>query len=545
MGMGSGCAPDSQGATPTIQIRPATGRPDWWVVPQDAARRLGGAPGLILDAKARAVYAHRSMLPLIQKLGPLEGGPVVQDFSASRAGLDARCAALGFTPRSYQHVAREFAIDRTGTLIADQQRLGKTLTALLIHGFDADGPMVTVGPVAVKKVWLDWAKRLWPGKTVAALTSRTYDRDRVMNADFLFVNYDILSTWQSFARRRFATIAFDEAHVLSDPKSQRTKAAMVASTSADRVLALTGTPLWNKPANFFPILNLISVRGAAFGGYYDFAKRYASGMPGPHGFTTGAPSRADELQARLSEVMIRRTWKDVRAELPTISRSVEVVELNTKEVRQIDTQVEQLRTGDHASFIEKLTHYRRVIGTYKQAAATQLALRFLDSEESVVVWVWHRELADEIQRQITAKKRTAYTCTGAHSEAQREAALSAWRSSKTPSALIITMAVGQAGIDLSQARHAIFAELDFTPAVIGQAEMRTYSPERPMSVTFIVAEHWADMKLAEVLMTKCEMATTMGTPAAESALDVIGSVMDLEKGSDVDLDRLMTDILEG
>jgi len=492
-------------------------RSDWYIISDKQAEIVGHAPLIFLDGKRGIWVAHRSHLPLLGTEPRADALPPV----CVRSEL-----ADGTTLRDYQEVGAEFIGQRRGTLLADNCRLGKTAQIVAAHD-PASGSMVVIGPLAVRGVWLDWWRRRWPEIEPVVLTGRKYDPDTFVDHPLVFAHYDILPSWTSLGLRdRIGTLVLDEVHVLSNPKSKRSIAALMMSPAAEHVVCATGTPLWNKPAGLWSILSICNP--AAWGSFKEFTAAYCSGAPGPYGWTTGAPSRVEEFQTRLEAVMLRRRWRDIRDELPPCTRTVEIAPLNANQILQIDKLAESIREelsqgADFSSptLIGALARVRRLVAARKAPIAASAACRVADSGERVVVWVWHKKVADTIARRI--KRATPYVVTGSVPERNRARILDEWRASEN-GVLIISMGVAPAGIDLSQAAHCIFAELDWTPATIGQAEMRTFSPSRPNFVTFVVAEHDIDQRLVDTLTTKCEMAAELGVPAMDTAGDVMQEV---------------------
>ena len=119
--------------------------------------------------------------------------------------------------------------------------------------------------------------------------------------------------------------------------------------------------------------------------------------------------------------------------------------------------------------------------------------------------------------------------------------MDAWRASRA-GILIATMAVAQVGIDLSHARLALFAELDYTPAILAQAEMRTFAPHRPMNVTFVVANHFINQRIVRALIEKLGAASPLGLGAAVEAIDALRDVIEGPR-IEPDMDRFLDDIL--
>ena len=125
---------------------------------------------------------------------------------------------------------------------------------------------------------------------------------------------------------------------------------------------------------------------------------------------------------------------------------------------------------------------------------------------------------------------------------ERERRIAEWQASEAPQALIATLAVAQVGIDLSHARFAIFAEIDYTPAILGQAEMRTYDPKRPMDVIFVVAAHLVDQRIVRSLIAKLGAATPLGVGAACEAIDALREAVNGPEEIG-DVDRLLEDMI--
>jgi SWI/SNF-related matrix-associated actin-dependent regulator 1 of chromatin subfamily A len=324
----------------------------------------------------------------------------------------------------------------------------------------------------------------------------------------------------------------------------RTQAALALSPRAARVVALSGTPLWNKPIGLWPILACLNP--GAWGTYYSFGERYSDGKKGAWGFRATGVSHVDEFRARMSEVALRRTWEDVAADLPPVTRSVEVADLSSDQAREVDFAAEAVRVaGATRTPVGELARYRQLVGHLKIPATVEAVKALVqEGETALVVWCWHRAVAGAL---VTAFSRefqgqlVSLAVTGDDPIEIRDTKLAFWRG-EAGGILVITMAVGQTGIDLSRARHAVFAELDFTPSVVAQAEARTYAPSRPSAATYLVVDHRVERALADALVKKCDLGAVLGTPAAEAAVDILRQAFDVAEVGD--LERLRAAVLE-
>lgn len=522
-----------------MSFRPHASKPDWFVAPLTWFSDLQGVPGLVLSPSVMAV--HRSHLPLLSSRHPEVRGFIDRSCDRTeRDRLDAACEPLGYKLRDYQHEAREFVLGRRGTLLALQMRLGKTCVAVTSHD-PASGCLFVVAPLAARQVWTTWMNRRFPDEPVEILTGKTWDPSRVQNKKLVFCHYDILRFWQSSGfKTKIGTIVFDEAHLLSSKgtASKRTQAAYLLCGNAERVITATGTPLWNRPYDMWPILMCTTAGG--WGTRSDFGRRYADPQIGTHGTKYAGASNVEEFRERLTEVMIRRTWREVLTELPAIERNVEVVELKQSHALQLDTLLETLRVpGDVQTRIGEMARIRRLLGSIKAPVAVEATASILDGGESVVLWAWHRDVAHAMAQALADLGHRTYTVTGEENDqTQRDRILDAWRGEIRPSALVCTISVGQVAIDLSHARHCVFAEVDFTPTTVAQAEMRTFAATRPMTVTYIVADHPVDQALVGALLKKCELGESIGVPAAEASIECLADAFGLNPER-ADLSRLM------
>jgi hypothetical protein len=501
-------------------------RSDWFVIEPHQAQSIGHAPGVQKDEKRDLWICHRSHLPLLGLKVPKNG---------ISAQVDQICFGDGETElRWYQRIGVEFVLGRRGTLLADAMRVGKTGTIVAAHD-PGSGPLVVVGPLATRSVWMSWFARRWPEEQPVVVVGKHYDRALIDDAKLIFLHWDVLIDWQSIGLgRRIGTLAFDEAHKLSNRKSRRTQAARIMAPQAHRVIAATGTPLWNKPDGLYSLLDVCGPAG--WGPFGEFSARYCGGHPGSRGWVTGEATWVEEFRARLSEIMIRRVWAELTDDLPPTRRHVERQEISAQERHDLDLLAAAMASAtDRRTVIGEQARYRRLVGRLKAPLAARLA-RTAANKGPVVVWVWHKRVADGIAGALEGWI-PYWIVNGDTAEHCRDGILDAWRACPD-GVMIMSLGVGQAGIDLSHTAQCIFAELDWTPAVIGQAEMRTFSPVRSDDVTYVVADHDIDYALACVLAAKCQQAMLLGTPAADTAIDVISQIFSGDVPNEADLDGL-------
>jgi len=515
---------------------------DWHYL-KDATEEVRlGHPGV--KAYGKGLEVHRSHLALLPYTHPAIAPDVKRGAQAAErwAARAARLATVGVVPRVTQQLAVDFIERRRGTLLGDDMRLGKTAASLMAHD-PARGSLVIVAPLQARAVWLGWIRRVFPDTPIGIFIGKTFD-PKLAQLPIVFVHYEIVHKWQVI--RPIGTLVFDEAHALTNIKSRRSIACALLASMAEVVIAMTGTPVWNLPPNLYGLISLVNP--GAWGSFYDFASRYGAPEPTAHGIKYTGISHGEELNKRMTEVMLRRTWKEVGGvDLPAITRNVEMAEVNDAARKKLDVIAAAL-IDQKTNTAGNLSSYRRAASLFKLPTVVAKVETILKRNEPVVVWAWHVDTATLIAESIRKAgyitddfPNRVFLITGEQSVNQREEQIAAWKAHPA-AVLVCTMAVAQTAVDFSHSRLAIFAELDWTPGVIAQAEMRTYDATRSMNVTFIVLNHVVDLRMVMALERKLTASNPIGVGTASESIEALRLAVFGEK-DEGDMERFLEDLL--
>ena len=184
--------------------------------------------------------------------------------------------------------------------------------------------------------WLDWPLSIG---VIGVDNGSPHD---LFSKNVLIVNYDRLTR---FIRELSACVydlcVLDECHYTKSLEAKRTTAAL--GIKARRRMALSGTPILNRPIEIYPVLSWLSPREWPETGRFQFAQRYCGARLNQFGWDVSGASNLAELSHRLrSTVMIRRTKAQVLPQLPTKLRAV--VELYP------DAEMKRLLQGEQTAF---------------------------------------------------------------------------------------------------------------------------------------------------------------------------------------------------
>ena len=440
---------------------------------------------------------------------------------------------LGGELRPFQRAAVAYVLAQRRTFLADEQGLGKTIEALAALHADGAFPAAVVCPASMKLVWARECERWLAGRSVAVVHGRAeqgWQSSGADGADIVLCNYDILEAHAArLAARGLRAVVFDESHYCKDPRRKRTKAAidLAEGVAQDGLrLALTGTPIINRPKDIVAQLRLIG-RLADFGSGAGLGRRFR-----------GAKA-LDRLHWNLrAHCYVRRTKADVLPQLPAKRFAGVPIELdNAAEYRLAEqdviawlrTQPLDLRTLQarvaaalRAEQLARLNYLRRLAARGKLRAAIAWVEDFIASGEPLVVFAHHRE----VQRALVDRFAGAAHVLGDDELAARATAVDDFQRPDGPPLIVCSLHAASQGITLVRASNVAFLELDWTPARHDQAEDRCHRIGQRDAVTayYLLASETIDDEMASVLQRKRAVigAVTDGHGLSDtSALDAV------------------------
>lgn len=498
----------------------------WWTQDATRAARLSA----YADASAKAV---------------IDAAQVHAEESrvASRA-LDANLAIPtpdGLALRPFQRAGVAYTLSRPATLIGDEMGLGKTLQAIGV--INADSSIKTVLIVAPLSVKINWTRELdkW---LVRDLSVGVAAANIWPSTDIVVIHPDVLARTPQIHAKVWDLLILDEAHFFKNPKTRRTIAVFGdrdhPGIRARRRIAMTGTPIPNRPIELWPLLHAFDP--AVWSSWSKFAQRYCDGHQTRYGWDVSGASHLDELQDKLrSTLMIRRRKADVLTELPPKTRQVLVLDpsdvahgasiVKTEQVtlaklaaqrsdaavavelakaedddRAYDAAVDRLRDAANAEFsaMSRLRHDTAVV---KAPAVAQIARDALEGgDEKVAIWAHHHDVIDILVAELA--EFNPVVITGKIGQDDRQKAVDAFQTDPNVRVFIGGITAAGVGITLTATSHAIFAELDWVPGNVSQAEDRHHRIGQvdPVLIHHVVLDGSIDARLAKVLVEKQAIA---------------------------------------
>lgn len=370
-------------------------------------------------------------------------------------------------------------------LIGDEMGLGKTVQALAYcDELDDARPIIVVCPAALKYNWQNEALK-HIGMRSEVLESRTPPKRIPRNiAPMYIINYEILKYWKAWLRKlKPQVIIIDECQRIKNRLAQVTKACKSLCRKVKRVIALSGTPMMNVPAELWPTLNIL--RPDMFPDFFTFGHRYCGPKKQRWGWEFKGATKMDELHSILkSEVMIRRRKRDVLHQLPKHSNHIQLIQLGKAQRKEYEfakrdfiawlkrniNDKRRIKKAARAEALVKLGYLSRIIAQAKIPQTIEWIKTALDSSDGkFLIFTWHKSI---IKQLYEAFPKISVKMDGNTSSKNKQNAVDALTNNKSIRLCFCQLISGGIGWNGTAATTSIFVELGDRPADHSQASAR-------------------------------------------------------------------------
>ena len=415
-------------------------------------------------------------------------------------------------------------------LEASEMGIGKTVETVMIMNIlkNPNPRYLIICPAGLK---INWEReiRKWSVKNISVQRidgEKTIDPSKLNQTNTSIINYDILPKHRETVDKiKWDLIVCDEAHYLKSPKAKRTQAVLGGGEFKPlegRKLFLTGTPLINRPAELWTLVKACDPNGLG-SHWHRFHERYCEGHKNRWGGwdLTGA-RHLDELQVKLrSSFMMRRRTDDVLDQLPAIRRQAIVLPVNGnadlihaeqqaydthEQIKQdleeakksmdddIESRIKQLRSGLQVAFGE-LSKARKRVGVCKIPYVAEHVLNVQESRGKTVVFAHHVDVIDGLMSKFEKENLNPVRFSGTNTSQQKQASVDSFQYDANCRVIVLNIEAGGVGITLTGTEDAgfctsvVFAELDWRPASMDQAERRVARLGADDKASHVIVHH--------------------------------------------------------
>jgi SWI/SNF-related matrix-associated actin-dependent regulator 1 of chromatin subfamily A len=437
-------------------------------------------------------------------------------------------------PLEHQKEAIEKLAGSKRFILADDMGLGKTTSTIIAALETGAKKILIVCPASLK---INWQREIenYSDRSVYISEGKNFSIEH----DFVIVNYDILKNFYDLKDKdnslitqgNFDLIILDEAHYVSNGQAARTKLVNSFSKKCERVWLLTGTPMTNRPMNYFNLLSL--VESPVSQNWMAYAIRYCQGyqfMAGTRKIwnVTGA-SNLEELRDRTSRQVLRRLKTEV-LDLPEKIITPVYLRLKSKLYEGLMGEYYDWynKNPDESSSLtvqfSKLMKVRQVIAEEKIKDTIELAENILEQDKKVIIFTNFTETLNRIADHFG---KQAVRLDGSTSKPQRQYAVDQFQDNDKIKVFVGNVKAAGVGITLTAAEAVIINDLSFVPGDLAQAEDRAYryGQKNSVSVYYPIFDNSIEGIIYDMVNRKKQnIGTVMGDDLEEKG-DFISNIM--------------------
>lgn len=423
--------------------------------------------------------------------------------------------------KQFQKIGVDFMLNRKTALLADDMGLGKTAQAA--------GVIDRLNPKRALVLTLASLKINWE-REIKDFVSKDFKyqilfktTDKVdPDANIIIVNYDLIiyeDIKKQLRKLDYDVIILDEAHNLSNMEAKRSKNVYSnygLIRTAQRVYALTGTPVRNRPKDFYIMLKTLAPECIEpYTAYEDYVVHFCAGFRDSYGsLNDKGASNVEELAERIKPFMLRRLKEDVLAELPPLIEKTIELEI-TPEIQAVLDEENELE-GDINEYnpnaeLGVQATVRRQLGIAKLPQVYEYIENLLQTEDKIVIFAYHTDVINSIRKQFAGY---GVRCVrGGMTAGLKQTEVDLFVKDPNSRIFVGQFTAAGFGVDGLQkvASNVVFAEIDWVPGNMDQARdrVRRMGQTRPVVAHYLVVPNALDDNILQTVIKKGKVITRL------------------------------------
>jgi SNF2 family DNA or RNA helicase len=384
---------------------------------------------------------------------------------------------------------------RKGALLADDMGLGKTaqVIALIANGLRSGNinSVLAVVPNSLIANWMNEFKKFTTGISplihwgpLRSGFSQSLRNEKVVITTYTTVANDAAL----FNHLNFDLVIFDEASLLKNPDSLRTKAANRLNFGT--AIAVTGTPFENSMMDLWSITNVIS--RDYLGSRDKYSEKYVK-----NGLSNLEKNSVGEVEQLLQPILLRRMKEAVLTDLPPkidIYKPLTMGEDEESCYQRLENTIRNTQgPSTHAftliSDFRKFSAHpllyenRMKVATIDELRLASSKFMFLESllkqvahkKEKALIFANHIALIDSFKRIFNSTYGWAtYKVDGTIPVEDRQSVIDVFSNAPEAAFLFLNPVTAGMGLNITSANHVIHYSRQWNPALEEQATARAY-----------------------------------------------------------------------
>lgn len=445
----------------------------------------------------------------------------------------------------FQEEGLGFLLSTDRCLLADEMGLGKTVQALAMLAQTQAYPVLIIAPAHLLRNWESEIERFLKGRErpLRIHLIKGLKPYQLPQADVYLMHYLLLRGWkEQLPELGFRTVLFDEIQELRHSGTEKYSAASLLAETADKVVGLSGTPIYNRGAEIWNVINILDFH--FLGDYESFTREWC------YGYGNQLVAKPELLGEHLrgEGIMLRRTKQEVLPYLPPKRRLVMTIDSDDlvfrrlmgpvmDKLRLLKEETDALPSRKALLQMEIEQGERQATGLAKAPCVVQFVRALLENGEKVLLFAHHHQVMDAYKEELRAFMPSFIT--GRETTAQKERSVERFMLGKTDLCCISLRAAS--GLNLQRATCVVFGELDWSPAVHSQAEDRAHRMGQTDSILcyYLVSKGGSDQDMQDALGLKVSQFVALMGDAPQEASQRLADTQDARRYVEQLVQRLL------
>lgn len=461
-----------------------------------------------------------------------------------------------FSRKFFNHQKSGIRFLRTtpNAILADDMGLGKSAVTVVST---LDGGYKKVLLVCPQSVKINWQREF---SFFGENDVKIVDGINWKTGKITIINYDILKNFIDIDKLKgiasdeegfhqlyetdFDLIICDEAHNLKNKDSNRglIMEKICLKKNNPHVWLLTGTPIVNRPKDFYQLLKLI--KSPIANDYVYYMKRFCNAKK----FTkyldkkrtkkkiiyiANGASNLDELTIKTKNILLRRLKENV-LDMPEKNVHLITQEMNPNSIIRYNNLWNEYlkkrklegKKGNIDRELVELTLLREFVAMENIPNTIELVNEIINSGKKVVIFTTRKKEMSELENFFG---KLCVTHHGSLSDKEKQESVDLFQNDQSIKVFIGNVISAGVGITLTESNYVIFNSFDWVPGINDQCEDRVYRIGQKNNVTIyyqvfkntISERMWGVIKNKQEVIDKILNQTTKPYEIIEKIIDVI------------------------
>ena len=434
-----------------------------------------------------------------------------------------------FGKKLYQHQEEgiKFLLSRNGCILADDMGLGKSMQSIIAAMESGAKKILVVCPSSTK---INWEREI----NVFCNDTTIIEGKKFSDAKFTIINFDILKNFHTLVKRGkesehaaihrnlaeagYDLCIIDEAHYLKNNDSIRGKIMVELSVkyNIEKVWLLTGTPVANRPMDFFNLLKII--KSPISQNWQHYATRYCEGRKffrtlkngqKKQIWLTDGASNLEELASKTKNIILRRLKTEV-LDMPDKVISPMHHLLDSKQKTQYEYLWEDYMLAKKAvgkkvkedqKYLVELILLRQFIAQQAIPYTIEMVENAIEMGRKVIVFT---SFTDELNMIADHFGKAAVRHNGPMTNNMKQKSVDAFQTNDKIKVFVGNIKSAGVGITLTEGTVVIFNSFDWVPGNNEQAEDRAFriGQKNDVNVYYQLFDDTISTRMWDMLNTK-------------------------------------------